>query len=1113
MMLALFVKGQVQEDFSDGDFTDNPTWTGDQDLFRVNAGELQLFDNRTNDAHLMTSNALIDNARWEFTFRWEGFSPTGLSSSNQVFFYLVANQNVPPETDHIQGYFVRIGNTADEVSLYRQDSDIGSIAELIDGSANGFRDVTVGSSGAIRIRVVRDNSGNWLLEADVNGGTSFSEIGTAMDDTYTTTSFAGIFIDYSSGNADGYFFDDVSITDTSAPDITPPTIESAHAVSVNQVTLRFDEPVARNSSENVSNYTISGGVSVIEAVRDTSNFSQVLLTTTDLTNGANYTVTVNHVTDLAGNEMVANSSIDFRYRALQAAEPNDVVINEFLADPVDNNNDFVELFNRSDKFISMEGWVLADKSSQSPPFTEVVLEPGAYFIVYDEDASRDYPIFGDAIAIPSLTLNNADDEVALIDDLGNEIAFVQYTNPPEEGISYELINPNAACIVESSYAPSASEDGFTPGMQNTVFDDTPDTTPPTISSFGFSSVLTLNFSEPMDGASLISGNYMIKEGLTIDDITSEGAFPESVEISFSEAPTAGVVYELIVRDLMDCAGNILMETTLSFGVGREPGFNELLITEILFDELPSAGLPEREFLELHNPTNDVLSTEGMQLSDATSTVDLPSFNINPGAYVILTSAAGANDFSYATGVSGFPSLNNSGELLILTSPLGLVFSLDYDPAWHDNSRSDGGYSLEMIDTNNPCLESGSNWTSAISVRGGTPGEINSVSNFGSVPDSWPPEVVDVTAIAADTLLFLFNEKIEPASATGIRFSFEPEYPITNSYVNPTQPCYIYVVGQLPLIDDQTYKVSIEEVFDCTGNEIEENETSFALPKQAKIGDVLLSEVLFNPRTNGVDFVELYNTTASYLSLKNWQLARFDADGLDDRVVIADEELVIDPNAFLVLTPSPDILFNNYPKSIRSTFLEVSPFPAYSNDSSTVLLFDDEMMLMERFSYDEDYHYRLLESVDGVSLERVSYEEDTQNPDNWRSASGLVGFATPGYENSQARPAFTQAGRVTPEPNVFIPGDASSGRNFTLINYQLDEPGSFANVTIYDQAGRRIKELANGVSLSTSGFLRWDGETDRGSIARMGYYLILFEIYDGMGNSEVIKSTVVVGRDL
>ena len=169
-------------------------------------------------------------------------------------------------------------------------------------------------------------------------------------------------------------------------------------------------------------------------------------------------------------------------------------------------------------------------------------------------------------------------------------------------------------------------------------------------------------------------------------------------------------------------------------------------------------------------------------------------------------------------------------------------------------------------------------------------------------------------------------------------------------------------------------------------------------------------------------------------------------------------------------------------------------------------------IIDRFAYQSDLHSSLLDNVDGVSLERISYDAPTQSKDNWTSAASTVGFATPGYVNSQRFDTPIISGLLEIQPKVFVPdGSVTTMQSFTTINYQFDKGGQFANVMIYDQSGRPIKELANGASLANNGFFRWDGTNSSGSVVRLGYYLVVFEVYDGKGHNEVMKETVVVGR--
>ena len=165
--------------------------------------------------------------------------------------------------------------------------------------------------------------------------------------------------------------------------------------------------------------------------------------------------------------------------------------------------------------------------------------------------------------------------------------------------------------------------------------------------------------------------------------------------------------------------------------------------------------------------------------------------------------------------------------------------------------------------------------------------------------------------------------------------------------------------------------------------------------------------------------------------------------------------------------------------------------------------------MDQFDYNEDLHFILLDDVDGVSLERISFDSDTNDPNNWKSAASTAGFATPGLRNSQFKTQSSVTGVIEVDPKVFVP-DNTGVNDFTTINFDLQNVGSFANVSVYDQRGRLVKTLSEGDLLSTSGFFTWDGTDNSGRRASYGYYVVYFEIFDSNGNKEIMKETIVLG---
>ncbi len=94
------------------------------------------------------------------------------------------------------GYFVRIGNTNDEICLYRKDNG-GVITKIIDG-ADG---VLNSSNNVMKIKVIRDASNQWILSRDLSGtGNSYTTEGSVTDATYTSSAFFGFYIKQSTSS-------------------------------------------------------------------------------------------------------------------------------------------------------------------------------------------------------------------------------------------------------------------------------------------------------------------------------------------------------------------------------------------------------------------------------------------------------------------------------------------------------------------------------------------------------------------------------------------------------------------------------------------------------------------------------------------------------------------------------------------------------------------------------------------------------------------------------------------------------------------------------------------------------------------------------------------------
>ena len=85
-----------------------------------------------------------------------------------------------------------------------------------------------------------------------------------------------------------------------------------------------------------------------------------------------------------------------------------------------------------------------------------------------------------------------------------------------------------------------------------------------------------------------------------------------------------------------------------------------------------------------------------------------------------------------------------------------------------------------------------------------------------------------------------------------------------------------------------YSINAENLYDCAGNLIQQEEATaeFGLPEGADSLDVLINEILFNPRPTGVDFVEIVNSSAKFINLRNWSLASLEDGILKNKTVLS-----------------------------------------------------------------------------------------------------------------------------------------------------------------------------------------------------------------------------------
>ncbi len=1115
VLLSNFCNAQFTDDFTDGDFTSNPTWSGDNALFTVTSNELNSQSPGANTYYLSTLSTVALNAQWDFYFNMQ-FSTSG---ANYVDVYLISD--VADVTNPNDGYFVRIGGTTDEVSLYKIVGGTPTI--LIDGPDGS---VNSGSNNPFDVRVTRDASNNWTLFYDDGAASSLVLIGTVNDNSITTSNFFGIAIEQSgaAGPVNSHFFDKISVGpivgDTSAPQV-----DSVIVVNANNLDVYFNEPVDLVTSQTLTNYSVDGGVgNPNNAIRDAIDSSLVHLTfATAFNNGQPYNLTINNVEDTATNAI--NNIIEpFVYLFVVVPNPGDVMINEIFADPSPQvglpTEEFVELYNNSNNTFILNNWLFVNTTT-SKTLPNFVLQPNSYVILCDVNDTNLYNSYGDVIGISSFTaLTNGGDSLTLIDDNSNVIDVVNYdiswyqdASKDDGGWTLELINPKHPCSSPINWIASLDPNGGTPGSQNSVFDTLPDTQNPNISLINPLSTtqIQVQFNEIMDSLSIATASYNINNGITVMGVVVN---PNLMEVTLTVNPAldSSTVYTLTITGATDCSGNALNPNSDDFGIGKTPEKYEVVINELFADPSPTNGLPTEDFLELYNNSNKILDLTNCWISDLTSMDQISLGKILPGEHIIICDNSFETQytpFGKVIVLNSMPSLNNAEDVITLYAPdTSIIHQIHYYDTWYrDDNKKDGGWSLEMIDPNNPCGEA-DNWIASTKWFGGTPGTQNTA--YGTNPDVDLPALSEANAINDSTVVLTFSEAIDNDGMQAAIYAINNGINIASVQVIDNKNVQLNLTNKLTF--QVTYTVTVTGAFDCVGNVIGSSNTAiFALPEQGFAGDLIINEVLFNPFTGGSDFVEIYNNSNKFINIENWSLANLDNDSIDNYKTIVDRPKLILPGEFVLLTKDVQAVQQDYINSVADAFLQMESLPTYSNDKGGVYLINNLDMVVDEFHYDEDMHFALLNSVDGVSLERIDYNRPTNDETNWHSAAEDVGFATPGYENSQYMQTNTEGGEIVIDPETFSP-DNDGYDDVLNISYNFPEEGYVANILIYDAKGRLVKNFLQNELLGTSGTFSWDGTTDTNEKGRIGIYIIFVEAFDLEGNVKSFKKTcVLAGR--
>ena len=637
-----------------------------------------------------------------------------------------------------------------------------------------------------------------------------------------------------------------------------------------------------------------------------------------------------------------------------------------------------------------------------------------------------------------------------------------------------------------------------------------DTTPPFVDSVALvnSQQIDVYFSEQVDVATAQAIlNYSLSSIGNPISVVIDANNNRLAHLYFSTKLLSNTTYTLTTQNVQDSIGNTM--ASASEDLLQTPYFavaGDLLVNEIMIKPTGSL-LPNKQYIEFKNKTAEVI-----RLKDFTVNYQLLQDGyLQPNGYVIVCDAndtAAFKPIANTVGIVGFTALQNNGAISIRSNDNTLIDTLDYrDDFYQDAVKQSGGWSMELneVGYSNGCSKE-LIWSASNDPKGGTPATANT--------NGFPVNRLNAT----DSLLSLNKIEIKFRAPMDSSEVLNPGNYIWDNGVtvqsivisNPRNT--IATITLLTALDSNIiYHLRIPTFSGCAGFIHLADTFEYAITREPNAGELILNEILFQPNSAISQFVEIYNKSSSLFKVKDLMLSQEDVITGNETVTtdISNAKGYIFPSDYLVFSKEKNTVKTAYEDAVLSKFIDLT-IPTFDTKEDIVLLKNKSNVVLDKLQYNRDWHFPLLRTTVGVSLEKTTFDLPTQVKRYWHSAAEEVGFATPGYLNSED--SYELLGDVHIIPEVFSP-DGDGVDDVATITYKFDDDGSVVNAYLYNTEGRLVNHLVHNENIPKEGVFIWNGNNENNNKNDIGIYFLVFERIKADGKKLVYKRKCVLAGKL
>lgn len=759
---------------------------------------------------------------------------------------------------------------------------------------------------------------------------------------------------------------------TVTPDSVRPALATLLNIGTTNLVVTFSEPVRNPGAITPANYAIDGAVSVRTAVSGaTPNI--VILTTTPMTLGVTYTLTVNNVTDRAVTPNPVLPDTRMSFRALEYAPV------EIGSPPVAGG---------------------ATAAGNGYDVSGSGLDLGGTFDQFHFEYAQRSGNFDIEVRLASFTPTDLWAKAGLMarESLDNSARFVASIATPGSIGCFMMArsSPGTAAAINGRLPANYPETWLRLQRGGNVFT--------AFASYDGQNWVTLGSSTLALPSTLYVGTAVTSRSQT-----------ESATVQF--------------RDYAAGSGVVLNGPTTT--PDREPmgpstRRTGLVFSEIMYHPAPRPDTNSLEFIEVHNAGMIFEDLTGFRISGAVDFA-FPAGTKLPagGVIVIARSPQSIHDVYGLHNVLGpyTGSLGNRDATLRLRDELdSVLLEVPYSDASPWPLAADGtGHSLVL--TRPSYGESNPMAWSASDQIGGSPGTLEPVR-----ANPWANVMINEFLAHTDDPIFdfieLYNHGNSPVNLSGCFLSDDVttnKFRIPDGTIIPGRGFLSYDQNELGFSlkaeGDTLYFVSSNttRVLDivkfagqqngiATGRSPDGAATFRVLttptPKASNaafgLPDIVINEVMYAPISNNNDdeYVELYNRGQGSVDLSGWRFTSGISYRIPTNTVLsAGGYLVVARNAARLLTNYPGLTTNNTVGNFDGTLANSGEHLVLSKPDEVVSTnrFDEVVtntiwILVSEVAYGTGGRWPGLADGGGSSLELVDANSDTLQPANWSASN-------------------------------------------------------------------------------------------------------------------------------